>query len=286
MRTINRITKPSIFLIGKCCQLVGSKILYFLLFVGVLPLYTFSQASISLNGGHSYTTSFPLEENPISEGGNWVNGGDLGLDWANVSTASGLAIGHQVGVSYSDGTALLTGTWSPDQAAKAVVYSIKQDDECYQEVELRLRSSLSPHSCKGYEIIFKASKTSHAYLQIVRWNGPFGDFTYLQSRDGAQYGVKTGDTVEATIVGSVITAYINGVKMLQATDTVFKNGNPGIGFNLENKLPGCRGTNGNYGFTYFEATDSFISTGQRHNFFPDQVRKIHWAPLSSSYIVR
>ena len=255
MRTINRGTKTSIPRIGNCYYPKGFNFLYFLLSAAGLPVLSFSQAPLPLNGGHTYTTNFSLTENPISEGGNWVNGGDLGLDWANVSTAPGLAIGHQVGVSYSDGTALLTGTWSPDQAATAVVHSINQDDECYQEVELRLRSSLSLHSCKGYEIIFKASKTSHAYLQIVRWNGPFGDFTYLQSRDGAQYGVKTGDTVEANIVGSVITAYINGVKMLQATDTVFKNGNPGIGFNLENKLPGCRGTNGNYGFTYFKAID-------------------------------
>ncbi|MEP6596575.1 MAG: hypothetical protein ABJA71_11550 [Ginsengibacter sp.] len=263
MRTINRVKKTSSLMIEKGLfvkeQLVpltiAFRLLHFLLLVAALPVLSFSQIPVPLNGGHSYTTNFPLTENPISEGGNWVNGGTIGIDWTNVSTAQSLVIGHQVGVSYSDGTALLTGAWAPDQKAKAVVYSINQDDECYQEVELRLRSSLSPHSCKGYEINFKASKTSNAYLQIVRWNGALGDFTYLESRNGAQYGVKTGDTVEATIVGNVITAYINGVQLLQATDTVFKSGSPGIGFNLENKLSGCRGTNGNYGFTYFKAID-------------------------------
>jgi hypothetical protein len=261
MRTINRalLIKKCSFVKGQFVLLDGHprgfSLLNFLLFVGGLPVLSFSQVFIPPNGGHSYTTNFPLTENPISEGGNWVNGGTPGIDWTNVSTASGLAIGHQVGVSYSDATALLTGAWAPDQTAMAVVYSTNQNDACYQEVELRLRSSVSSHSCKGYEINFKASKTSNAYLQIVRWNGALGDFSYIVSRSGAQYGVKTGDTVKASIVGNVITAYINGVQMLQATDTVYKSGNPGIGFNLENKPSGCSGTNGTYGFTWFKATD-------------------------------
>jgi hypothetical protein len=266
MKTINRAIKAYFLLIEKCSLVnrpfipsdghtQGFSLLYFLLFPGGLTVLSFYQASIPLNGGHSYTTNFPLTENPISEGGNWVNGGALGIDWTNVSTTPGLAIGHEVGVRFSDGTALLTGAWTPDQTAMAVVYSINQNDSCYQEVELRLRSSLSAHSCTGYEINFKASKTSNAYLQIVRWNGPPGDFSYLDTRDGAQYGVKTGGTVKATISGNVITAYINGVRMLQVTDTVFTSGNPGIGFNLENSPSGCSGTNVNYGFTYFKATD-------------------------------
>jgi hypothetical protein len=37
-----------------------------------------------ING--SYSTTFPLTENPISEGGSWTNGGATGLDWANVQT--------------------------------------------------------------------------------------------------------------------------------------------------------------------------------------------------------
>jgi hypothetical protein len=41
-------------------------------------------------GAHRYTTNFPLTENPISEGGRWINGGAVGLDWTNVSTKAGL----------------------------------------------------------------------------------------------------------------------------------------------------------------------------------------------------
>jgi hypothetical protein len=44
-----------------------------------------------ING--SYSTTFPLTENPISEGGSWTNGGATGLGWANVQTTPGLSFG-------------------------------------------------------------------------------------------------------------------------------------------------------------------------------------------------
>ncbi len=46
-----------------------------------------------------------------------------------------------------------------------------------------------------------------------------GKFTYLKQNGGAQYGIADGDVVKATVVGNVITAYINGVQVAQATDT-------------------------------------------------------------------
>ena len=193
---------------------------------------------------------------PISEGGNWLNGQTDGLDWHDMSTTPGLAIGHQSGTSYTDGTALLTGSWGPNQTVEAVVHAVNPKDSCYQEVELRLRSTLTPHSCTGYEISFKATKTSGAYLIIVRWNGPLGDFTYLVNTMGAQYGVTEGDVVKATIVGNVITAYLNGVEVGTATDATYATGSPGMGMNLETGDASCVGTNGDYGFTHFTATSN------------------------------
>ena len=206
--------------------------------------------------GRSYSTAFPLTENPISEGGSWRNGQTDGLDWHDMSTTPGLAIGHQSGTSYTDGTALLTGSWGPNQTVEAVVHAVKPKDSCYQEVELRLRSTLTPHSCTGYEISFKATKTSGAYLIIVRWNGPLGDFTYLVNTMGAEYGVTEGDVVKATIVGNVITAYLNGVEVGTATDATYATGSPGMGMNLETGDASCVGTNGDYGFEHFTATAS------------------------------
>jgi hypothetical protein len=215
-----------------------------------------SEIIVTPTGTRVYTTGFPLTENPISEGGNWINGGAIGLDWTNVSTTPGLAIGHQVGASYTDATALLTGSWGPSQRVSASVHSGPLNDACYQEVELRLRSAVSAHVNTGYEVSFKVSQSSAAYLIIVRWNGPLGNFTYLLNQSGAQFGVVTGDVVSASIVGNVITAFKNGLQVGQATDSVFANGAPGMGFNLENGPAGCSGTNGDYGFSSYTVTDA------------------------------
>jgi len=219
-------------------------------------------APLGSSGTHgTYTTTFPLTENPISEGGNWINGQTAGLDWANVRTTPGFAFGVQSGAvrtvpeKYDDSTALLAGTWGPNQTAQATVRTANQNDKIWEEVELRLRSTLSAHRATGYEIFFRCSKTGKAYTQIVRWNGPLGDFTYLNTAEGSHYGVTNGDVVKATIVGNVITAYINGVQVLQATDNTYKDGSPGMGFYIE----GTTGVNSDYGFTSFEATDELTT---------------------------
>jgi hypothetical protein len=199
---------------------------------------------------NTYTTRFPLKEDPMSEGGRWMEGKTVGLDWGNISTTPGLAIGHAGPKRFADATALLTGTWGPTQTAEAVVFSKKVF--LYPEVSLRLRSALSPHNCSGYEISNSLKSDESAYLIIVRWNGGLADFTYLAQLRGKQYGVTTGDVVKATIVGNVITAYKNGVQLGQATDNTYPNGNPGLGFN--------EGKNGDYGMTSFTATDAPIST--------------------------
>jgi len=205
----------------------------------------------------TYTTGFFLTEFPISEGGRWLNGGTDGIDWSDVSSGSGRAIGHQVGASYTDATAILTGSWGANQSVTATVFTAGNVAvACSPEVELRLRTTVAPHSIRGYEISYIVSTSGEAYLIIVRWNAALGDFTYLLSVRGAQYGVRDGDVISASIVGNVITAYKNGVVMGQATDAAVASGNPGFGFNLENGPSGCSSTNDRYGFSHFSATDA------------------------------
>ena len=156
-------------------------------------------------------------------------------------------MGRQTGPGFSDATAVLqTLHWAPDQKVTAQVSTTGTPlDNFVQEVELRLRSVIAAHNITGYEINYKFSTNSTGYMQIVRWNGNFGDFTILQSSNGTPFGVTNGDTVTATVVGNVITAYKNSVHQGQATDSTFSNGSPGIGFNLTNDIIGCSGTNGN-----------------------------------------
>ncbi|MGO8790183.1 MAG: hypothetical protein ACLQVL_22760 [Terriglobia bacterium] len=217
-------------------------------------------ASAAPAGTHGpYSTNFPRAENPISEGGKWINGQTNGLDWANVRTIPGLAFGMEIGGSrpepqkYDDSTALLTGAWGPNQTVQATVHSVNQNpsENVWEEVELRLRSSLSPHNATGYEVMFRCSKSAKAYCNIARWDGALGKFTYVKNSGGSQYGVANGDVIKATMIGNVITVYINGVQMVQATDNAFKSGNPGMGFFID----GTTGENRNYGFSNFMATD-------------------------------
>jgi hypothetical protein len=206
-----------------------------------------------------YTTHFSRAEDPLSEGGKWLNGQKDGLDWADVATIPGFAFGKEIGGSrpepqkYDDSTALLAGTWGPNQTVEATVRSVNpnQDDKVWEEVELRLRSSVSPHNCTGYEIMFRCSKIPQAYCNIARWEGGLGKFTYLKQTGGSQYGVKTGDVVKASMIGDLLTVYINGKQIIQVTDDKYKTGNPGMGFFLD----GATGVNRDYGFTSFMATD-------------------------------
>ena len=213
-----------------------------------------SLVEVSKVMARTYTTDFPLTENPISEGGNWVNGKTTGLDWSDVLTTNGIAFGTQIGgaADYNDSTALLTGTWRSNQTASATVHTINQQSgSVYEEVEIRLRSSLSAHSCTGYEINFSLRNDSSAYCQIVRWNGPLGSFTYINTTNGSQCMLHNGDVVAATITNSTITAYINGAQIVQGIDSTYSSGSPGMGFYIQ----GTTGVDGDYGFTSYSATD-------------------------------
>jgi hypothetical protein len=213
----------------------------------------------------SYATRFRADEDPISEGGIWLNGRDDGLDWANILTGDGLAHGETIPLvvaerrveqgddievpegDYNDPTAILKGPWGRNQHAKARVLSRNQTEERYHEVELRLRSTLAERRIPGYEVFFRCLKTEDGYAEIVRWEGPLGKWTSLCRKNGPEFGVKDGDIIEATIVGNVIKGYINGVEVTSATDDTYPSGSPGIGFNY-----GAEETAADHGFTYYE----------------------------------
>lgn len=218
----------------------------------------------------SYSTRFERDEEPISEGGLWLNGRRDGIDWCDVLTRHGVVYGEvsrmnsaerraeqafdgrgaDGGVQegdYDDPAAVLIGPWGKNQAVRAMVFSRNPTDDFFQEVEIRLRSSIAPHSCDGYEVFWRCSKSDAAYAEIVRWNGKIADFTSLARRVGPEFGVKHGDIVEATIVGNVIRSFINGVEILSVSDDVFDSGSPGVGFNFF-----VGNTNVDHGFSSFE----------------------------------
>ena len=195
-------------------------------------------------GRVTYTTSFDLTEAPIAEAGAWSH---VGLDWTLVDTANGNAFGTQTGTGgYDDSYAHLAG-FPPDQEASGVIHrDATIDTGCTHEVEILLRWGDSAHDAHGYECNLAYDGS---YSEIVRWNGAFGSFTYL-ARGSVPGGVRDGDTLRATAVGTRITLYVNGTEVVHADDPTFPAGEPGIGF----WRGGTCGTRGDYGFTSFSAS--------------------------------
>jgi hypothetical protein len=202
----------------------------------------------------TYTTRFAGTENPLSEGGRWSN---HGLDWTNITKSGGIAYSTQSGTEtgkfkFADSYAVLSG-FPPDQEAWGKVHIARPSSTCHQELEILLRFTSSAHKTTGYECFARCVDGPSSYVEIVRWDGPLGKFTYLARKHGAGFGLKNGDTLKASVVGNVITVSINGVQKAQVTDDTFKTGNPGIWEFLACDGGQGVGTNADFGFASFTA---------------------------------
>jgi len=220
----------------------------------------------------TFTTRFTGAENPLSEGGRWTN---KGLDWAKFRKNSGIAYGTQTGTNtgtsrYNDSYAHLSG-FPPDQEAWGEAYIAKPNASCSQELEILLRWTSSAHRTTGYECFARCLNNASSYVQIVRWDGPLGKFTYLADMRGTDYGLKHGDILKASIIGNVITVYINGVEKARAMDNTHKTGNPGIGHFLACKGGQGIGSNADFGFSSFTARGIAGTNGAG---LPDSVPKV------------
>jgi hypothetical protein len=226
----------------------------------------------------SYETDFPLEENPISEVGVWQH---RGSSWAVVRTFAHRAVGTQTGSGgFDDAYAYLSG-FGPDQMAQATVWkdpAIGEDTIVCKiwrrltwerlrgnlcggpgshEVELLLRWTDHATSARGYECNLS---WDGKYAEIVRWNGPFGNFTYIRQQRTFPDGImppNNGDLFKATISGSTINVYLNkndgkGDRLIMtATDPTFTDGGPGIGFFIQGRRGNIDPTK--FGFSSFKA---------------------------------
>jgi hypothetical protein len=199
-----------------------------------------------------YSTHFPATENPISEDGHWIH---LGAPWSLVATSGGVAYGTQPGDgAYTDSYAHLSG-FPPDQSVTATIHlAAGFSPGGTREVEIHLRWADSASSARGYECNLAYNG---GYAEVVRWNGPLGDYTYVSSQgSGGPGAVHDGDVFKADIVGTVVTTSLNG-HQLQHVDVasiggmVWTDGNPGMGFW---RGAGASATPGDYGFSSYAAT--------------------------------
>jgi hypothetical protein len=200
----------------------------------------------------TFTTDFPLTERPISEDGIWQH---HGMSWRYVRTVANRAIGTQSGSGgYDDSYAYLTG-FGPDQTAKATLLIDPAVNGNYREVELLLRWADSPTRARGYECNLA---WNGSYAEIVRWNGPYGAFTYITRQNTFAPGImppKAGDLFKATIAGGTIRVYLNkhdgkGDQLIASgSDTTFADGQPGMGFFIQGNVDPAQ-----FGFSSYAAS--------------------------------
>ena len=103
----------------------------------------------------SYSTKFPVAQNPISYGGQFVTSTSPGVNWSGLElggggnlpvapvdvTASGLAESvDYANPNYGDALAVLTGNWGANQSASITVGNIPATSAGYEEFEIHLRT--------------------------------------------------------------------------------------------------------------------------------------------------
>jgi len=201
----------------------------------------------------NYSTSFTGTENPLSEGGVWINGGSVGLDWSNCQKYANHATGTVITGGSSgadDATAVLAGSWQADQRCWGTLLTDSVNN-IGTEVELRLNTTITANSITGYEIDCGLQSGLQG-IQIVRWLGPIGSFIILPPGFvPPPAAFTTGDIIYSSNVGGLISVYLNGTLVVQATDTAYTNGSPGIGFWNSNTL----GLFDTFGLKNFSASD-------------------------------
>jgi hypothetical protein len=231
---------------------------YIVAFSGNNPVGTSSNAAYPdpkpTAARRAYTTSFPLTENPISEGTVWNDGASI-LGRTSVQTDGVHAFGTMVsfdGTNYTDSQALQKGTWSPNQSVQATLYNNGAISGL--EAELVLRATGTGSTNTGYEIdLFFGGGNVH----IVRWNGPANDFTDLTpSGISTNVSLSDGAVWYADILGTLITVKCNG-NVVTTYDTSgdtlkFSSGVPGMGFWNET---GSSANSTKLGFKNFTASE-------------------------------
>ena len=185
-----------------------------------------------------------MTENPINQGGMWINGKAVGVNWNDAQTVPGKAYAAGFATGYNDPIAVLNTSFTANQYAQGTVYRAPgYAPSVNHEVELLLRFQITAGNARGYEVLW----AHQGMMAIVRWNGPLGNYTPLLDNVPIGQAVD-GDVLRAEIVGSTINVYKNGSLVGTATDSTWSAGQPGIGF-----WPTPGSTLQNYGWKNFQA---------------------------------
>lgn len=182
------------------------------------------------DGPHAYATDFPLDEDPISEGGAWSA---IASPWLRVRTIGGVAKADDYVYGYDDNYAILSG-FGPDVEITATVYIAGSAP--YGEILLLARMAETETTLRGYEFLYDGDGS----VQLMRWNGPNSDFSPIGGEGTSPGPLQDEDQIRMRIVGDTITIFHrrspdDWVQIGETTDPTFADGQPGFGFFVRNE---------------------------------------------------
>lgn len=184
-----------------------------------------------------YSTNFDTDENPLSEGGRWQNGGSFYGTNNNIRALSGAAVAtafNSASGPYDDSIALLTPSRFniglnhriSGTVFRAGGYSPTANHEC----NLFVRGGQNGLFLRGYEL--NLSLTGQ-YGYIVLWKGLTNTLlsSFVQLTAITHPALNDGDVISFDAFGTVLTARL-GATVLGTYDTVsdpikYGDGTPG-----------------------------------------------------------
>jgi len=184
----------------------------------------------------TYDYTFTVNENPLSDGGKWVN--NVSGTWTHPVTVASNRAGGPGSSSTNDAIAMLTDTagggssWGPDQTITITNRLTGTDIDAENEAHLRMTQSGGNNvTTIEADLVF----SSHTTI-IASWNGAQGSFTVF-----GDYGntdpQSDGDVWEYAVTGSDPTIAVAAKKNTVSvgsigsiTGAALNSGNPGIGF--------------------------------------------------------
>jgi hypothetical protein len=155
----------------------------------------------------SYSTNFDGTENPLSEGGVWLNaGGAVAQYWQPMRKAGGRIFGTNFATEYQDCVAIIDPNVIPFGGNHVVrgkfhITGGYSAPDFTHESQLLLRGAFGNNFIRGYEILFQlgASKPT-----IAKWYGAGGGgfFAQLANTSESDLGFQHGDIAIAQISGT------------------------------------------------------------------------------------
>lgn len=163
----------------------------------------------------SYSTTFPSDEDPISEGGAWT----IPTANTNVKTVSG---GVRVGAPTGFPGARYVGqSFGSDQYCQATLGTVFG---CYYDVLTRMQSNADP-DC--YELEF--DNYSAGNVTFIRADFDGVGWTYNQLGSAVATTFASGQVMRLESVGSNHEGFKDGVSLGSRTDATYTGGQPGMG---------------------------------------------------------